>query len=260
MCECYTKFGRYVANVFSLNKVLSSYKPKAPSDNHSNVLPLISELPIASQDFFGRRSEMSQLCDIFQSRQSSQKAVVIWGFGGLGKTRLALQYVRIHQSKYSVILWINAATLETAVESFSQATSNIISRSKSISSLTSGEGDIGFVHRWLRSQAKENWLLVIDSLDDPELDCRRLIPQCSGGNIMITSTLSQIAKHLDYRSLELGSINSAAGADMLLSKLPPSHNFEGRMCILFVPSMDAKYESQERIPRKISSKNWAACH
>ena len=176
---------------------------------------------------------MDQLCDIFHSHESSQKAVVIWGFGGLGKTRLALQYIRVHQSRYSVILWIDATTWERAVESFSQTVSDIIPRGNSISPPTSGEGDIKTVHRWLRSQAKEDWLLVIDSLDDPEFDCRRLIPQCPGGNIIITSTLSQVAKYLDYPGFELGSITSAAGADMLLSKLPPSHTFEDRMCIPF---------------------------
>ena len=74
--------------------------------------------------------------------------------------------------------------------------------------------------------------MVIDSLDDTELDCRRFIPDYPDGNIMITSTLSQVAKYLDYRSFELGSIDSAAGADLLLSKSSLGLEFEGRMCIL----------------------------
>ena len=202
---------------------------------------------------------MEQLCNIFHSHESSQKAVVIWGFGGLGKTRLALQYIKIYQSKYSTILWIYAATLETALESFSQAASEIRSRDNSILPPTSSEGDIRFVHWWLRSRAKQNWLLVIDSLEDSELDCRRLIPEYLSGNIMITSTLSQVAKNLDCRSLELGSISTSAGADLLLFKLSPSHDFEGRMCILFEQSIDTDFESQERSLRKQSSKLWVVC-
>lgn len=199
-----------------------------------NLSPLLTELPIAGQKFFGRQSEMHQLCEIFHNHKPGQKAVVIWGFGGLGKSRLALQYIREYQSKYSVVLWVDAGTFERAVESFSQAASNIKSRNLSISPFRGGESDIKVVHLWLESQAKANWLLVIDSFDDTELDCRRLLPQCSGGNIIITSTLSQVAKQLDYRSFELGSISNAAGADMLLSKSFLSHGFEGRMCILFL--------------------------
>lgn len=190
----------------------------------------MSELPIAGQTFFGRASEMDQLCEVFHTHESGQKVVVIWGFGGLGKTRLALQYVKTNQFRYSAVLWVNAATFERAVESFSQAAKNIKYRDESISQPTGGEKDIQTVHQWLlRSNAKDNWLLVIDSVDDVEsFECRKLIPQCRRGNIIIISTLSHIAKNLDCQGIELGSIDVAAGVDMLLSKSRSRHNPNSR--------------------------------
>lgn len=194
--------------------------------------PLISELPIAGEEFFGRLSEMDRLCGVLHSHESGRKAVVIWGFGGLGKSRLALQYVKVHQSRYSSILWINAANFVRAVESFSQAASNIKSRDHSILPPTGGEKDIKTVHHWLlRSQAKDDWLLVIDSVDDFEMEFRNLIPQCNRGNIIVTSRLSGIARDLGYQEVELGSIENAAGAEMLLFKSCSSHDFGSRMRI-----------------------------
>ena len=229
MCQCYSKFGWYVVNIRLPSQLIFSYRIQAFNTSPDDLSPLISELPIAGQTFFG--SEMDQLCQVFHTHESGQKVVVIWGFGGLGKTRLALQYVKTNQFRYSAVLWVNAATFERAVESVSQAAKNIKYRDESISQPTGGEKDIQIVHQWLlRSNAKDNWLLVIDSVDDVEsFECRKLIPQCHCGSIIITSTLSHIDKNLDCQGIELGSIDVTAGVDMLLSKSRSKHNSNSRM-------------------------------
>lgn len=258
MCQCNFGFRRYVV-VINLPKPNSVFlQTKALNSTEKDLSPLISGLPITGQEFFGRVSEMDQLCRHFHTQDSVRKVVVIWGFGGLGKSRLALRYIDAHQSRYSAIIWVNAATFETAMESFSQAASNIESRDQSISPPTGGKEDIHAVHRWLqRSQTKDNWLLVIDSVDDDKFEFRDLIPQCHCGNVIITSTLSHLAEHLDCHGIELGSIDSAAGADMLLFRSRSSNESKSSKRYLIVPIFDADMRYQGWTLRKKLSKSWA---
>lgn len=197
--------------------------PAEASDASQEERPIfLSELPISSKDFFGRDSEMKQLCNVFHTNDSDQKTVVIWVLAGFGKSRLALQYIEIFQARYSAILWVNAQNWEGALESFSQAATEIQSRQPSISASKGGQKDLALVNRWLsKKHDSGDWLLVIDSVDDLEaFDCRRLLPRCEHGHVIITSTLSQIAKHMHFHSLELGSLDEIAGTEMLLCRLP----------------------------------------
>ena len=174
---------------------------------------------------------MDKLRKVFFNQQPGQKSVVIWGFGGLGKTRLALQYLSLYQCRYSAILWLNGSSPERVAESFTQAATNIKARDKAAQKPTGTKNDMAIVHHWLkRVQAKSNWLLVIDSVEDVEqLEVRRLIPQCPHGDIIITSTLSQISTHLECESVELGSIDCLAGAEMLLSGTVLRYDIKSRM-------------------------------
>jgi hypothetical protein len=183
-----------------------------------NNSPLLSELPLSSEAFFGRVSELDQLSRILHPGGSGQKSAVIWGLGGFGKTRLALQYLKLHKLTYSAILWVNAASFERAVESYSNIAFEIKSRDPSTFTPTWGEKDISLVHRWLSTNSEAGrWLLVIDSIDDLEgFYCRRLIPQCKQGTVIVTTTLHRTAKHLDFQSLELDSVDEDAGCAMLL--------------------------------------------
>lgn len=184
---------------------------------------MLCEMPISTKDFFGRVPDLKKLAEIMHSRDPGQKAVVIYGLGAFGKSRLVLQYIDMYEARYSTILWVNAATLETAVGSFCQAALQLKARGSLLSAPSGGHKDIALVHRWLsQPQNKNTWLLVIDSIDDLEsFDCRRLVPSCNHGNIIVTSTNSQTSTNLGFQNLRLGSIDEIAGNDMRLNKFSP---------------------------------------
>ena len=155
-----------------------------------------------------------------QHDETGCKAVVLWGLGGFGKTRIALEYLKTYQRNYSAILWINAATLESAEDSFAQVASVLRSRQElqTNTPLAGNRGNIGLVQQWLTSSKNTEWLVVFDSLDDLEsFDCRDLIPQCSHGNFIVTSTLSNTMDALGFRGLEVNGLDLVHGCEMLLS-------------------------------------------
>ena len=155
-----------------------------------------------------------------QHDETGLKAVVLWGLGGFGKTRIALEYLKTYQRNYSAILWINAATFESAEDSFSQVASVLRSRQvlQPNPPIAGNRANLRLVQRWLTSSKNTKWLVVVDSLDDLEsFDCRDLIPQCNHGNIIVTSTLSYTMDVLGFQGLEVSGLDLVHGCEMLLS-------------------------------------------
>ncbi|KAL9137486.1 MAG: hypothetical protein Q9175_001311 [Cornicularia normoerica] len=200
------------------NALLDSDSSGKSQDSCSVVL---SELPSSSNAFFGRVAELSQLRTImsFQAGETRRQRAVLWGLGGFGKTRLALEYLRIHQKDYAAVLWINAATYESAEESFVQAAIALRSRHALPPGLPAvgARTNMRLVQQWLASSKNKDWLMILDSLDDLEsFDCRDLVPQCSHGSIVVTSILSDTMEALDFQGLEIGGLDLVHGCEMLL--------------------------------------------
>ena len=155
----------------------------------------------------------------FSPKSSRRREAVLWGLGGFGKTRLALEYLKAYQEDYSAILWINAATYDSAEESFAQAAKVLTSR-RSFHAATPSVGaraNMRLVHQWLASDKNIDWLMVIDSLDDLEsVKCRDFVPECSHGSIVVTSTLSHTKNVFQSQGLELGGLEIFDGCQMLL--------------------------------------------
>ena len=150
---------------------------------------------------------------------SRQQRAVLWGLGGFGKTRIALEYLKTYQEDYSAILWINAATYDSAEESFAQAANILKSRRFFHPDAPSvgARANMRLVNQWLASKKNIDWLMIIDSLDDLEsFDCRDLVPQCSHGSIIVTSTQSHTKNVFQSPSLELGNLKIFDGCQMLL--------------------------------------------
>jgi tetratricopeptide (TPR) repeat protein len=138
-------------------------------------------VPLRNPDFVGRDVLLDQLYR--QLRKYTQASVLpqtLHGFGGVGKTQLAVEYVYRHQAEYDVIWWIAAErprdiridlqTLGTQIgvegqtDNAEQAARNVIN-------------ELGAGGR--------RWLLVYDNAEAPET-IKPLVPT-AGGHVIITS-------------------------------------------------------------------------
>jgi tetratricopeptide (TPR) repeat protein len=103
------------------------------------------------------------LCESKQNQHNHQ--VALQGLGGIGKTRIAAEYVyRYHGELYQSVFWINASNQATLLQGFR----NIADETKcvkidEIADLTPDKV-VQRVRRWLEQE--DRWLLVLDNLDD----------------------------------------------------------------------------------------------
>ena len=87
--------------------------------------------------------------------------VALYGLGGIGKTQTALEYLYVNQNYYERIYWVSAATQAALVAGYQQIAKRIGLKSSV---------PIEFIPElilWFRQT--ENWLLIIDNLDDIEV-------------------------------------------------------------------------------------------
>lgn len=78
--------------------------------------------------------------------------------------------------------------------------------------------------------------MVLDSLDDLDaFDCLSLVPQCSHGNIIVTSTVSHAMDVLEFQGLEIHGLDNVHGCEMLLSGVGVEASSDKGMWILESP-------------------------
>lgn len=76
------------------------------------------------------------------------------------------------------------------------------------------------VQQWLR-QNREPWLLIIDSVDDLEQsNVLQLLPNCSHGAILITSSKANPGSLWDIeKSIEIRELDEDSSVELLCSKI-----------------------------------------
>ena len=110
------------------------------------------------------------------------KIQVLHGLGGVGKTRLAVEYAYKHAENYSTVWWVRA-------EKSAALAADLISLAKTLRlpeiNYNNQETIVKAALSWLEN--KKNWLLVFDNAEDPESIARYLPQNGTDGNILITS-------------------------------------------------------------------------
>jgi len=169
--------------------------------------------------FKGRDAFLDRLHEALSARDGANAAAVIGkalhGLGGVGKTRLAVEYALRHEAEHSALLFFGAETpakLEANLAAL--AGPDVLDLKEN--DAREDAVKIAAVLRWL--EAHPGWLMILDNTDTPEAVAavEKLLARLRGGRAVITGRMSNFSAAV--RKLELGVLDADAATQFLLER------------------------------------------
>src|ERR1700733_1781328 len=135
--------------------------------------------------------------------------------GGVGKTRLAIEYAWSREADYSALLFVNASddsALNAGLAGLTAFEILDLPEKEARDDATK----ITAVLRWLESNP--NWLMILDNVDDRAAlaEVAKLMPRLKGGHVVITARASNFPAGV--RKLEVSTLDESAAAQFLLDR------------------------------------------
>jgi hypothetical protein len=166
----------------------------------------LASFPEAAQ-FVAREKELSKMHELLHDH-SNRTCVVLYGLGGIGKTQLAIEYIRRHKEKYTAIFWLNTNNQDSLKLSFRDVAQQVLKYHPSTSLLAGVDLDdldqvVYAVKAWLDLQKNTRWLMIYDNYDNPKtpgnldrsaVDVRQFLPRSDQGSIIITTRSSRVSQ------------------------------------------------------------------
>jgi len=153
---------------------------------HQEIAPpqTIRNIPYRRNPFFtGREDLLNQLHEYFTQAKTAAltQPPAITGLGGIGKTQIAVEYAYRYKDEYQEVLWVNATSRETLIESF-------VNIARLLALPAQDEQDqhmtVAVVQQWFATHTQ--WLLMLDNADDSTL-AREFLPTGEHGHILLTT-------------------------------------------------------------------------
>jgi hypothetical protein len=172
---------------------------------------------------------------------NTRSAVVLYGLGGIGKTQLAIEYVRQHKEKYTAIFWLNANDEDFLRLSFRDIAQEVLKHHPSTSMLVSVdlEGNldqvVNAVKAWLDLRKNTRWLMIYDNYDNPKspnnsdpsaVDIRPFVAGADHGSIIITTRSANVTQG---RRLHIQKLPSVEEGLKILSNTSGRRGIENGM-------------------------------
>jgi DNA-binding SARP family transcriptional activator len=164
-------------------------------------------LPLAAAHFTGRDRELDAIDGALGVADRAVVTQAFTGLGGVGKSQLAVRYVRQRADDYDVVAWIRAEDGGTMDLSELAAELGL-----PVAQLTPAER-AGAAVRWL-SGCDERWLLVLDNVAAPEQLLDRY-PSAGNGRIIVTTRDRRLAQF--GPELRVDVFDEATGVEYLLA-------------------------------------------
>ncbi len=178
-----------------------------------------NNLPSVGSLFKGRDDFLEQLRSVLLDKPTHIAAVTakqtIHGLGGVGKTRVAVEYAKRYSHEYTALLFITG-------DSSSNLHSNLANLCGAMvlnlpeQAAREQEVQVAAAIRWLREHA--GWFLIVDNVDTPEAAtaAEELLQKLDTGHVVITSRLSQWGHAVQELALDV--LSESAAVEMLLER------------------------------------------
>ena len=139
----------------------------------------------------------------------------IHGLGGIGKTRLAVEYAWRSGDRYDAVLFVVADSPETLRSGLAGLTRLGLPGLVPAPSRAQ-EDEVVAVLTWLREN--DRWLLILDNVDSPEaaVSVRKILPQLHNGQVLITSRRKDWPPSI--KKQQLGKLTSEEATQFLLQR------------------------------------------
>lgn len=201
-------------------------------------IPLNRPRTPRSSCFVGRTAELDEISEVLFSGDLFDRALLLQGPPGVGKSSLAAEYVEKSHQQYETIFWLDSSSPLNLASGFSMARTQI-NNAQSVNSvdivhdrfllqsqseegqslgdwdaLTNNE-DIKVIQEWLRRN--ESWLLVFDNYCPPDKDTaviETFFSQAKHGHIIITTQFPLT----EWRTIRLRNIERYDDASQIISE------------------------------------------
>ncbi len=141
----------------------------------------------------------------------------ICGLGGIGKTRLAVEYALRYSDDYSALLFVVADSPEHLKRGIADLA--LVLDLKEAVSQGDEEARFKAALQWLMEHP--GWCLILDNVDDESTAdvCEDLVSKLYGGHVIITSRLTKWSM-CGIEALDLDVLDASSARDLLLERTP----------------------------------------
>ena len=142
-------------------------------------------------------------------------STALHGLGGVGKTRLVIEYALRHEREHSALLYMSAETPERLDADLAALAGPVILDLLE-KDAREDEVKIRAAIGWLENHP--GWLMILDNVDDSEAAAavEKLLARMRGGQIIIAGRIANFSAAV--RKLELGVLDRDAAAAFLLER------------------------------------------
>ena len=159
--------------------------------------------------FKGREPFMHELQEMFSNSKKEGTAIALSGLGGIGKTRLAVEFAWQHVNNYTALLFVTASSPELLKNNIANLCDLLM---PDFSGYEIKQEDVKYaaVINWLNQFSR--WLLIIDNVDTPEAakEVEGVLPHLWQGHVLITTRTDKWSQQVKTKRVDILDKKDAA--------------------------------------------------